>query len=115
MQNLTYILYHPPPYLRDVWHYREANTGLIRRAIKEFKWERAFSNTCVNEKVDVFNITILNILSDFIPNEIIVCDDKDPPWFSNRIKIVIQEKNATYKICCHNKDNPYLIYSLQFL
>ena len=48
---------------------REANTGLIRHAIKEFNWERAFSNTSVNEKVDIFNKTILNILSNFISNE----------------------------------------------
>ena len=65
---------------------------LIRRAIKEFNWERAFSNTNVNEKVDIFNRTILNILSNFIPHETIVCNDKDPPWFNNRIKTLIKEK-----------------------
>ena len=101
---------YPPPYLREIWHFREANTGLIRRAIKEFNWERALSNTSVNEKVD-----ILNILNNFIPHEIVVCDDKDPPWFNNRIKSLIQEKNATYKTYRHNKDNPDLIYRLQFL
>ena len=105
---------YPPPYLREIWHYREANTGFIRRAIKDFNWERAFLNTSVNEKVDIFNRTILNILSNFIPHEIIVCNDKDPPWFNNRIKTLIQEKNATYKIYRHNKDNPNLIYRLQF-
>ena len=101
--------------LREIWHYREANTGLIRRAIKEFNWERAFSNTSVNEKVNIFNRTILNILSNFILHEIIVCNEKDPPWFNIRIKTLIQEKNATYKIYCHDKDNPNLIYCLQFL
>ena len=109
-----HILY-PPPYLREIWHYREVNTGLIRRAIKEFNWERAFSNTNVNEKVDIFNRTILNILSNFIPHEIIVCGDEDPPWFNNRIKTLIQEKNAAYEIYRHIKDNPDLIYRLQFL
>ena len=56
-----YILY-PPPYLREIWYYRDANTGRTRPVIKEFNWERAFSNT--------------SILSNFIPREIIVCDDK---------------------------------------
>ena len=91
---------YPPPYLREIWHYREANKGLMRRAIKEFNWERAFSNTSVNEKVDIFNRTILNILSNFIPHEIIVCNEKDPPWFNNRRKTLIQEKSATYMIYC---------------
>ena len=27
---------YPPPYLCEIWHYREANTRIIRRAIKEF-------------------------------------------------------------------------------
>ena len=49
-------------------------------------------NTSVNKEVDIFNRTILNILSNFIPYEIIVCNDKDPPQFNNRIKILIHEK-----------------------
>ena len=76
--KLNLHIIYPPPYIREIWHYREANTGLIRRAIKEFNWERAFLNTSVNEKVDIFNRTILNILSNFNPHEIIVCNDKDP-------------------------------------
>ena len=83
LKNWSYILYMLHLYLWEIWHYREANTGLIRRAIKKFNWERTFSNTSVNEKIDIFNRTILDILSNFIPHEIIVCDDKDPPWFNN--------------------------------
>ena len=88
-----YIVY-PPPYLQDIWHYREANAELIRRPIKEFNWEKAFSNTSVNEKANIFSRNILNILGNFIPQVIIVCDDKDPPWFNNRIKALIQEKKC---------------------
>ena len=77
---------YPPPYVREVWHYEvwhyeDANTELIRWAINEFNCQRAFLNTIVNEKVDIFNSTILNILNNFIPHEFVVCDDKDPPWF----------------------------------
>ena len=113
--KLNFYIVYPPPYLREIWHYREANTGLIRHAIKEFNSERAFSNTSVDEKVDIFNRTILNILSNFVPHEIIVFDKKDPPWFDNRIEILIQEKNDTYKIYRHNKNNPDSLYRLQFL
>ena len=77
--------------------------------------KNTFSNRSVNEKVDVFNRTILNIRSNFISHEIIVYDDKDPLWFNNRKKTLILEKVATYKIYRHNKDNPDLIYRLQFL
>ena len=33
--KLNLCIVYPPPYLREIWHYREANTGLISRAIKE--------------------------------------------------------------------------------
>ena len=71
------MISYPPPYSREVWHYREANTDLIRRAISNFNWEKAFCNTSVNKKVSIFNETILNILSNYIPHETLICDDRD--------------------------------------
>ena len=46
---LLLLVLNPPPYLRQI--YLEANTGVIRRAIKDFNWERIFSNTSGNEKL----------------------------------------------------------------
>ena len=43
-----------------------------------FDWDRAFVNNNVNEKVFILNKTILNILSNFIPHEILTIDNKDP-------------------------------------
>ena len=57
------------------------------------------------------NRTIPNILGNFISHEIIVCDDKDPLWVNNRVKTLIQEKNATCKIYRHIKNNPNLAYA----
>ena len=51
------------PYTCEVWHYKDSNDDLIRRAINQFKWERASENKNVNEKVLTFNKIILNILS----------------------------------------------------
>ena len=68
------------------------NTELIKRAIEKFVWQRAFLNTSVNEKVVIFNNTVLNILSKFIPHETIVSDDKGPPCFNNKIKTLFKLK-----------------------
>ena len=59
----------------------------------------------VNEKVNIFNNTILNILSNFIPHDILICDDKDPPWFNKKITGIIQEKNNAFKVYCNNSSN----------
>ena len=108
-------IYYPPPYPREVWHYKEANTELIRRAVTDFNWDRAFLNTNVNEKVSIFSNTILNILSNFIPHETIVCDDKDPPWFNRTIKSLIQEKKDTFNKYRKNKNNIQLLQHLRIL
>ena len=70
---------YPQPYLPEIWCYRETNTELIRHSIQKLNRERTFSNISVNENVNIFNITILNILSNFILYEIITCDPKDRP------------------------------------
>ena len=62
-------IHYLPPYFRDVWHYQNANTDLIRRAIDMFHWDRAFVDTYVNEKVFILNKTIFNILFNFIPHK----------------------------------------------
>ena len=38
-------------YKCEVWHYQEADSILIRRAIHEFNWKRALSNLNVDEQV----------------------------------------------------------------
>ena len=75
---------------------------------------KVFSNMSVNEKVIIFNNTILNILSNFISHEILTCDDKDP--FNKKIKGIIQEKkNHTFKAYCNNSSNTALKNSLRNL
>ena len=58
--------------------------------------ERRFANSDVNEKVYLFNKTIKNIVSNYIPHETIICNDKDPPWINNNIKKLINDKNHAY-------------------
>ena len=48
--------------------------------------------------VSLFNKTIKNVLSNYIPHETITCDDKDPPWFNKNIKQLIQEKQYMKKL-----------------
>ena len=73
---------YPPPHVWEAWHYKYANTELIRQATNKFNWQRVFLNTNTNEKVCIFDSTILNICSNLIPHEFV---DKDPPWFNKKI------------------------------
>ena len=103
-------IHYPPTYFREVWHYHDTNTDLIRRAIDIFDWDRTFVNTNVNEKVFILNKTILNILSNLIPYETLTVDDKDPPWFTKKIKNLVQEKNNVCKSYKNSKNSNGIHY-----
>ena len=38
-------------------------------------------------------------MSNFILNEIVIIDDRDPPWNNNKIKSLIKNKNEYFKNC----------------
>ena len=110
--NLEVI--YPPPYTREVWHYQDSDVDLIRRSLNEFDWDRAFANKHVDQKVEIFNKTVFNVHSNFIPHEVIVCNDKDPPWFNGKIKSLINEKLRTYNAYRKNIGNSQLRKNLEF-
>ena len=48
-------VFYPPPFERNVWHYKQANIDLIRQPINNFDRNRALSNTGPNKEVSIFN------------------------------------------------------------
>ena len=103
--KLNLKIFYPPPYERVVWHYQDANNDLIQRSISQFNWERAFSNKGVNKQISIFNETILNIMTNFIPHETKIFNDREHPCINNKVKTMIQEKNKIYQFYLKNKSN----------
>ena len=69
-----------------MWHFSQGNSDHIKRAVDFFDWESALIDLNVNEQVPVFNDTITNTMSNFVPNKIIIGDDRDPLWMNRHIK-----------------------------
>ena len=90
--NLNVI--YPPPYEREVWHYKLANSECIQRAIANYDWEKAFYKTDVNKKALLIDETVLNIICNFIPHEAVTFDDRDQLWITSRIKKTINDKKS---------------------
>ena len=57
----------------------------------------------MHEQLELFNETLLNIFRNFIPNIIILCDDKGLPWMNNKIKKLIKTKNWLFQCQCQRK------------
>ena len=47
--------------------------------------------------MSIFNKTLMNVFTNFIPNKIITCNDKDPPWINDFIRKKIEWKNQLYR------------------
>ena len=60
-----------------------------------------------NDQVSVFNSTILNNVTNFIPNETITCNDRDPPWTNSFTKNLIRAKDNFNKKFVHKSNNMY--------
>ena len=72
---------------------KHAKTDLIKRSIEDFDWHNAFRNLNVNDQVECFNTTLLNIFKNFIPHETIKCSSKDLPRMNSKIKSVLRHMN----------------------
>ena len=59
----------------------------------------------IKTKNFIFSKTDVNIFSNFISHEVILCDAKDPPWFNGKIKSLINKKHKTYSSYHKNKVN----------
>ena len=108
-------VFYPTPYELEIWLYQRTNVDLIQRAIEQFSWEKFFRNLNINEMVFVFNKTIKNVFSNFIPHETVTCDDRDPPQINSNIMQLIQEKNNAYRIYVLSDKNPQIVQKVNYL
>ena len=86
-----------------------------KRAISLFDWESSLNNLDVNDQVSPFNETIMN-MSNFVANELIICNDRDPRWMNRYIKNLIAALNNFHKkfvIPYSNMDNLSMLTNLQ--
>ena len=58
---------------------------LISSAIDMFYWDKALYFNDVDKTVAIFSDILMNIIQNFIPNETIICDDRNPPWINTEI------------------------------
>ena len=87
----------PPPYDGKLWQYHQANVKAIRRSISNFPWQNQLDlNRDPNWQVDLFTVTILNIMAAFIPNETKRIKPRDPSWISSELKTLLKKKNRLY-------------------
>ena len=88
----------PLPFDRKIWHYSRANADAIKRSMTLFPWREHLNiNTDPNWQVKTFTEILLNIMSNFIPNETKRFVPRDPPWITKPLKSMLNRKNRLFK------------------
>ena len=59
---------------------------------------------CIKQ-ISIFNQTLMNAFSNYIPNRLVTIDDKDPKWMNDYIKRKIMEKKVACKSFNTNNKN----------
>ena len=94
---LNLNLPHPPPYYREIWDYKYANTENIQRAISMFERQKAFKNKNTNEMTRILTDTLMNIFKNFILHKTEIFDCKYPEWMNSFIIFSPEKERSTLK------------------
>ena len=99
MLKFNLKIHYPPPHEREIWHYDQANTVPLEKQLIYFLGKK-HQEVSKNGMIFLFNKTIKNIVSNYIPHETVTFDDRDSPWINKNVKQLILEKNEMYKKIC---------------
>ena len=89
---------YPPLYEHLIWNYQNAVFHQsINRTVDVFEWGNSYEGINVHEQVHFFNKAILNSFHNHIPHKTIICNDKDPPWFNNQIRQLLNKKKEIFE------------------
>ena len=86
----------PSPFNRKIWDYAKAIKDETQECLNNIDWHYKLNNLSATNRVSEFTSTIRGVMSRFIPNKIITCNDKDPPWITPEIKTAIKRKHHVY-------------------
>ena len=88
----------PLPFDRKIWHFNRANSAAIKRCMTNFPWLQHLSlNNDPNWQVKTFTDILLNIMTNFVPNETKRFVPRDPPWITRSLGKMFRRKNRLYK------------------
>ena len=79
----------PPPYKRNIWYYAKGQKDKIKSALENIDWPTIFAGLDVDDMTQLLTPKCISILLQYIPNKIIMRDDRDPPWMTATLKSAI--------------------------
>ena len=90
--KINYYVPLPPPYIREVWDYRNAKVENIQQSVSGIDWNFILQRKNVDQKVNILKECLLSVFHNFIPNKKTKFNYKDPPWMTEIVKNKLRER-----------------------
>ena len=94
--HINILIEYPQPYHRLIWDYSNVDILNIRECISSIKCIHLFSDNHIDIQVSIFEVCVLNLFRNFVPNKYVVFDDKEPVWMDQAIKQLIKERDSFF-------------------
>ena len=96
--NLQMKIHKPENFKRHVWVYKNADFNGLNNAIRNFDWDSCFQSDSIDDVLEKWTASFLNLARAYIPNRIVTIRTRDVPWFSNELRKLKREKDRIHKI-----------------
>ena len=94
--HINLLIEYPPPYHRLIWDYSKADIISIRKSISSINWSHLFSDNHIDIQGSIFEVCVLNVFKNFVPNKYVIFDDKEPVRMDQSIKQLIKERYSFF-------------------
>ena len=79
-----------------IWDYSDSDILNIRKSISSINWSHLFSDNHIDVQVSIFEECVLKDFENFVPNESVDSDDKEPIWMDRSITQLTKESDSCY-------------------
>ena len=93
--TLTFNVPLPPPYYREIWDFKHANTENIQKVISMFDWHKAFKNKNTNKMTRILTDTLMNIVKNLILHKTKKFHCKYPEWMNSLLFLLGKKERST--------------------
>ena len=80
------MIEYPPQYDCLVWNYNLSDQNAIAKALDQVDWNFFFFDRNVHDQASIFNRTLMNIFSSFIPSKLVTFNNKDSAWMTSNLR-----------------------------
>ena len=95
---MNFQILPPPSFERKVCHFNRTNIPLIRRAVTNFPlYDHLNPNPDPNWQAMSFTEILLNIISNFIPNELIRVKPRETTWIKQTRKNMLNKQSRLFE------------------